>query len=124
MEDWRTQLHADWRTQLHAEHVHGGGPERLTEAERIHIDEGRSFAALFMRRRTGLAAGVVLAAGRGEERVCACRRRPELVVPVLNHDSGGCGVLQENWALDSEATRHTITGRQLRVGPGLQGSTD
>jgi hypothetical protein len=27
--------------------VHGGGPERLTAAERLRIDEGRSFAALF-----------------------------------------------------------------------------
>jgi hypothetical protein len=37
----------DWRALLRAELAHGGGLERLTEAERLRIEEGRSFEGLF-----------------------------------------------------------------------------
>ena len=36
-----------WRTQLRAELTHGGGAERLSEAERLCIGEGRSFEGIF-----------------------------------------------------------------------------
>ena len=37
----------DWRSHLRAELAQGGGLERLTQAERLRIDEGRSFEGLF-----------------------------------------------------------------------------
>jgi hypothetical protein len=37
----------DWRSLLRAELAHGGGLERLTEAECLRINEGRSFEGRF-----------------------------------------------------------------------------
>ena len=43
-----------WRSQLRAELAHGGGLERLTEAERLRITEGRSFERIFNGERTNV----------------------------------------------------------------------
>ncbi len=40
-------IDGDWRSQLRAELALGGGLERLTEAERVSIEEGRAFEAVF-----------------------------------------------------------------------------
>ena len=37
----------DWRAQVRAELALGGGLERLSDAERASIEEGRSFEAIF-----------------------------------------------------------------------------
>ncbi len=99
---WPAAAFTDWRTQLHAELAQGGGFERLTKAERLRIDEGRSFEQHF-----GTAGDVQPLAWQWPGAKCEiayfdndpnpwCRCMATIPATVVT-------VFQEIWALDCEA---------------------
>ncbi len=99
-------IDVDWRAQLQAELALGGGLERLTEPERVSIEEGRSFEASFNGANNVQPLPWRLPSGKCEIGYADSDRNPwcrcTATIPASME-----AVLESIWEIDGEAMRYS-----------------
>ncbi len=98
-------IDVDWRAQLRAELALGGGLERLTELERVSIEQGRSFEAIFDGANNVQPLPWRLPSGKCEIGYADGDRNPwcrcTATIPAQAE-----AVLESIWEIDGEAMRY------------------
>ncbi len=99
-------IDVDWRAQLRAELALGGGLERLTESERVNIEEGRSFEAVFNGTNNVQPLPWRLPSGKCEIGYADGDRNPwcrcTATIPASVE-----AVLESIWEIDGESMRYS-----------------